>query len=401
MGIFKRFNRDEGGQFAIMFALFTTMLLAGVMVAVDFSKLTSAKTKVAAITDAAALAGAQAFDRPDRLLVVKEFLKLNGDKSLPVSVMSEPIIRFDDATQEVSVSIDANVDLPFAKIFGMGNRDVAYRSVAGYPGTMDPLTIAFALDISGSMGGTTSDGQVKLTALKSASNALFDIIEGKVKNPESIGKHIRTGVSAFNSGLAVDQNMEWGFGQTRATIEGLAAGGATNTFSALENAHKQILDDRMVRITEKPDFDLARLDEFVIFMTDGENTAGDPVFLDDESYESCIAMREDGIEIYAIAFTAPARGQMLLLDCASWDDSVEDVQSGRGHNRRKGCKVLAGLTRILPNVERLEQAYERCQKNNGKDKENHYYDAADAKSFEQIFKEIAEKINESSIRIKS
>lgn len=401
MGIFKRFNRDEGGQFAIMFALFTTMLLAGVMVAVDFSKLTSTKTKVAAITDAAALAGAQAFDRPDRLLVVKEFLKLNGDKSLPVSVMSEPIIRFDDATQEVSVSIDANVDLPFAKIFGMGNRDVAYRSVAGYPGTMDPLTIAFALDISGSMGGTTSDGQVKLTALKSASNALFDIIEGKVKNPESIGKHIRTGVSAFNSGLAVDQNMEWGFGQTRATIEGLAAGGATNTFSALENAHKQILDDRMVRITEKPDFDLARLDEFVIFMTDGENTAGDPVFLDDESYESCIAMREDGIEIYAIAFTAPARGQMLLLDCASWDDSVEDVQSGRGHNRRKGCKVLAGLTRILPNVERLEQAYERCQKKNGKDKENHYYDAADAKSFEQIFKEIAEKINESSIRIKS
>ena len=401
MGIFKRFNRDEGGQFAIMFALFTIMLLAGVMVAVDFSKLTSTKTKVAAITDAAALAGAQAFDRPDRLLVVKEFLKLNGDKSLPVSVMSEPIIRFDDATQEVSVSIDANVDLPFAKIFGMGNRDVAYRSVAGYPGTMDPLTIAFALDISGSMGGTTSDGQVKLTALKSASNALFDIIQGKVKNPESIGKHIRTGVSAFNSGLAVDQNMEWGFGQTRATIEGLAAGGATNTFSALENAHKQILDDRMVRITEKPDFDLARLDEFVIFMTDGENTAGDPVFLDDESYESCIAMREDGIEIYAIAFTAPARGQMLLLDCASWDDSVEDVQSGRGHNRRKGCKVLAGLTRILPNVERLEQAYERCQKNNGKDKENHYYDAADAKSFEQIFKEIAEKINESSIRIKS
>lgn len=401
MAIVKNFCRDENGNFAILFAISATLLLIGAMVAIDINQMVSAKTKVAAITDAAALAGAQAFDQPNRIQVVQEYLTENSNEYLPSTMINNPIIRFDDNAQEVHVSIDAHAELPFAKIMGLKDRAVAYKSVAAYPDAMDPLTIAFALDISGSMGWSTADGQVKIDTLKSASAQLFQIIEQKVKNPSSIDKYIRTGVSAFNSGLAVDQDMEWGFETTKTTIQELTAGGTTNTFSALENAHKQILDDRMVRLTEDPGFNLSTLDEFVIFMTDGENTAGDPVFLDDESYETCIAMREDGIEVYAIAFTAPARGQMLLLDCASWDNEAEDAMSGRPHNRRKGCKILAGLTRVLPDVNRLQQAYERCKTRNGKDKKDHYYDAHDAKSFEQIFREIAEKINESSIRIKS
>lgn len=328
-------------------------------------------------------------------------MESNGNGFLPGTLKDTPQIRFDDNAQEVHVFINAHAKLPFAKLIGLKDRAVAYKSVASYPDTMDPLTIAFALDISGSMGWTTSDGQVKLASLKSASSQLFSIIEDKVRNPGSIEKYIRTGVSAFNSGLAVDQDMEWGFGQTRTTINELVAGGTTNSFAALESAHKQILDDRMLRISEDPNFNLNTLDEFVIFMTDGENTAGDPVFLDDESYETCIDMREDGIEIYAIAFTAPARGQMLLLDCASWDDAAEDVQSGTNRNRGKGCKLLAGLSRTLPDVRGLQVAYEECKTKNGKEKKNHFYDAADAKSFEQIFREIADKINESSIRIKS
>lgn len=401
MGYIRQFCRDEHGNFALIFALAATLLVIGAMVAIDINQMVNAKTKVAAITDAAALAGAQAFDKADRMQVVREYLDENSEGYLPSTMITNPVIRFDDAAQEVHVSIDAHAELPFAKILGLADRGVAYKSVAAYPDAIDPLTIAFALDISGSMGWSTADGQIKIDTLKSASAQLFQIIEDKVKNPNSIDKYIRTGVSAFNSDLAVDQDMEWGFETTKTTIQSLTAGGATNTFSALENAHKQIIDDRMARITDNPSFNLSTLDEFVIFMTDGENTAGDPVFLDDESYETCIAMREDGIEVYAIAFTAPARGQMLLLDCASWDDKAEDAISGRAHNRRKGCKVLAGLTRVLPNVNRLQQAYERCKSQNANAKKDHYYDAHDAKSFEQIFREIADKINESSIRIKS
>jgi len=401
MNNFNEYTRDESGQFAIMFAIVSTLLLGMMMIAIDFNNMVATRAKVAAITDAAALAGAEAFDEAERIQIVKEFLNENSLKMLPAKLNGQPIIEFDDSTQEVSVSIGTEVELPFARMIGFKNKDVAYRSLAAYPETMDPLTIAFALDISGSMGGSTSDGQVKLAALKNATSGMFNIIEGKVRNPKSIDENIRTSVSAFHSSLAVDQDMAWGFGTTRATINGLVAGGATNTFAALENAHKQILDDRVFRRSSKPDFDIKALDEFVIFMTDGENTAGDPVLLDDESYETCIAMREDGIEVYAIAFTAPARGQMLLLDCASWDDSSEDVRSGKPQKRRRGCKVISAIARILPDVRGLQNAYERCKNKNLIDKKDHFYDASNAQNFEEIFKVIAEKINESSIRIKS
>ena len=233
MDIFKRFRRDENGNFAILFSISATLLVIGAMVAIDINQMVNAKTKVAAITDAAALAGAQAFDQPNRIQVVQEYLTENGNEYLPSTMITNPVIKFDDNTQEVHVSIDAHAELPFAKIMGLKDRAVAYKSVAAYPDAMDPLTIAFALDISGSMGWSTADGQVKIDTLKSASAQLFQIIENKVKNPSSIDKYIRTGVSAFNSGLAVDQDMDWGFETTRNTVAGLTAGGSTNTFAAL------------------------------------------------------------------------------------------------------------------------------------------------------------------------
>ena len=401
MGAISRFFRDQSGQFAIMFAAASTMLLMGVMVAVDMSKLTNSQARVTVVTDAAALAGAQAFDSADRVAVVQAFLDANGDQMLPASMTGTPVIGFDDNTREVSVLIEAEVDLPFANVLGMSDKNVIYRSVAVYPDDMDPLTIAFALDISGSMGGTTSDGVVKIDALKTASEEMFNVIEGKVKNPQTIEKYIRTSVSAFESTLTVDQEMTWGFADTRQTIQNLNRGGGTNTLAALDDAHQKILDDRMFRISADPTFDLATLDEFVIFMTDGQNTAGDPVILDDSSYERCVEMREDGIEIYSIGFAAPDRGKLLLLDCASWDDAVEDTKSKHNHNKKRGCKFLSGIAGAFPNVEALKNAYKRCKNNNGDEKKEHFYDAADAKSFEEIFRIIGEKINESSIRIKT
>ena len=221
MGLFKRFCRDESGQFAIIFAVISTMLMMGVMVAVDVTKMTSVKAKVSAVTDAAALAGAEAYDDANRLQVVQAFLTANSEEVLPGRISGTPVINFDDATREVTVSVATTVDMHFAGMVGVKHKDVSYESVAVFPDRMDPLTIAFVLDISGSMGGTTSDGKVKLDALKSASEELFTVIEGKVKNPAVIEKYIRTSVSTFASTLSTETPMEWGFAGTRATIQGL------------------------------------------------------------------------------------------------------------------------------------------------------------------------------------
>ncbi len=407
MKILRSYWGNQSGQFAIMFSVVATALLGCMMIAIDINRMISTKSKVAAITDAAALAGANAFDNPDRILIVQEFLNENAAKMLPAEINGLPEIDFDDAAGEVRVYIDTNVDLPFAAMFGTKAKDIGYKSLAAFPKGLDPLTIAFALDVSGSMGGLTSDGQVKLTALKDATSQMFAEIEDGVRNKSSIDEHFRTGLSAFNSGLAAEHDMSWGFLDIENAVKGLQFGGATNTSVALENAHNQILRDRSFRKSHDPSVSVESIDEFVIFMTDGANTAGDPFVLDENSYQSCLSMREDGIEVYAVAFTAPDAGQLLLMNCASWDDENEDKKSKNARNDRRRCGEDANLgnssnrNRDSDDMNSREQALARCRADVLEDKKEHYFDAADAKSFKEIFRIIGQKINESSIRIKS
>ncbi len=411
MGIVKKYSQDESGNFAIMASVCTTVLLLVTMMAVDFAKVVSTKRKVAAVTDAAALAGAQAFDSPERALIVQQFLEANGSQMLPSKFVGEPVIRFDDASGDVFVSVATEVDLPFAKMLGNGTQQVDYKSIVAYPNSIDPLTIAFALDVSGSMGWNTKDGQVKLNVLKEATKQLFAEIDSSVRNKTSIEKYLRTGMSAFSNVLAAEQAMSWGFIDVEQAIDGLVAGGTTNSAVALENAYKQIKDDRAYRQSVDPTFNLATLDEFVIFMTDGENTAGGiPEILDEDSYETCLTMRDDGIEVYAVAFTAPTKGQLLLIDCASWDNQSVDAESKRNRNRGRRCggenaRASAGQNNARNNnggfSDRAEEALNQCRADVVDDKKEHYFDAEDAKSFKEIFRLIGQKINESSIRIKS
>lgn len=411
MGIVKKYCRDESGQFAIMFSVCSTALLMMIMMAVDIAKIASTKRKVAAVTDAAALAGAQAFDSPERALIVKKYLEANGYQMFPGKFIGEPVIQFDDTTGEVFVSVGTEVELPFARMLGQSFQEVDYKSVVAYPNSIDPLTIAFVLDVSGSMGWNTSDGQIKLDVLKVATKQLFAEIDSNVRNKTSIEKYLRTGMSAFSDVLAAEQAMSWGFLDVEGAVDGLIAGGTTNSAVALENAYKQIKDDRAFRQSVDPTFNLATLDEFVIFMTDGENTAGGaPEILDEDSYETCLTMRDDGVEVYAVAFTAPTKGQLLLIDCASWDNEEADKESKRNQNRGKRCggdnaRAENGRNNARNNNggfnDVAEAALNKCRTDVVKEKKEHFFDAEDAQSFKEIFRLIGQKINEASIRIKS
>jgi len=52
-------------------------------------------------------------------------------------------------------------------------------------------------------------------------------------------------------------------------------------------------------------------------------------------------------------------------------------------------------------VNALQNALNRCKNHNFNDKKEHYYDAVDARTFEEIFKTIGARINENPVRIKS
>ena len=49
-------------------------------------------------------------------------------------------------------------------------------------------------------------------------------------------------------------------------------------------------------------------------MTDGDNNSTSD---DTSTKATCTAAKEDGMEIYTVAFMAPTRGQNLLKECAS------------------------------------------------------------------------------------
>ncbi len=394
--MFKRYLKNSSGQFAIMFSVTATMLMTGMVVAVDYTNMVKSRAKIAAIADAAALAGATVSDKSDaeRRAVVQKFVDANGGAFLPATIKGEPTIIFDDVNEEVRVAIHTELPMFFGNFIGKKKAAVSNGSIVSYiEKNLDPVTIAFSLDVSGSMGGTTSDGRIKIDALKESITDLFMAIEESVDEPGLLDTALRTGMTTYNTAMVDDQNMNWGWNHLQTAANALTAGGGTNSAPALANAYKQIRDDRVFRSNNDPEFKLSDLRETVIFMTDGDNNQSD---WDDESIKLCTEMRAEGINIYSVAFAAPDKGQVMLLDCASWDDKNKDKGSKnpRGNSDHLGC-LRATQNGNPPSG----NGKGPCKDRSGK--EDHYFDAADATAFRKAFRDIGKAILNQDIRIKS
>ena len=391
--LIRNYCENERGQFAIMFSVIATMMMVGMVVAIDYTNMVRSRAKISAIADAAALAGATAYDQShtDRMKVVRQFIDTNGHTFLPATMKGDPIVVFDDTNQEVRVKINSEMPMFFGRLNGRAKAPVSGASIAGYPEvSMDPLTIAFALDVSGSMGGPTPDNKIKIEALKTSMRDLFLTIEDEVEDVSLLDTALRTGMTTYNTAMVDADPMDWGWRHLDTSITEMVAGGGTNSVPALTNAWQQIQDDRRFRLNDDPTFDLDTLRESVIFMTDGDNNQPN---WDNESIRICLNMRADGIELYSVAFAAPDKGQVVLIDCASWDEETRD----------KNSKLPGGNSNGLGCLNAARQAQNRdvgpCKDKDGK--EGHYFDADDAEQFHAAFQAIAESIVSKDIRIKT
>ena len=100
----------------------------------------------------------------------------------------------------------------FGRLNGRAKAPVSGSSIASYPEvSMDPLTIAFALDISGSMGGPTPDNEVKIEALKSSMRDLFFTIEAEVEDVSLLDIALRSGLTTYNTEMVDADPMDWGW----------------------------------------------------------------------------------------------------------------------------------------------------------------------------------------------
>lgn len=346
----KKYAKDTSGNFSILFAVGASVLMMGTAAAVDMTQMQKTQSKMNDIADSASLAGAAASEmkNSERRRVAKEAVLANMDTAMLSLIDGEPKIVFDDANKEVTVSFDIKSQPFFGGVLGKKTLPISTVSVASYAqSTVSPVSISFALDVSGSMGWNTSDGKVKIQALKESVNAMFVEIEDQVDDPRELVKSMRTGMSTYNTALRTTTNMKAGWRDMNAAVKRLNAGGGTNSTPSLEFAYNQILDDRRFRQLD-PSYRPAKTKEFVIFMTDGDNNQAG---WDTTSRAVCDKMKNDGIEVFTVAFAAPAKGKALLENCAS------------------------------------------------SDKDEHFFDAANAAAFNEAFREIGKEIVERAVRI--
>lgn len=389
--LFKKHKADQSGGMAVMFSVTVVMVLTVLAASLEISRMTSAKSKLQSITDMAVLAGAIAADArdTDREGIALAAILNNSHSIAPLTISGEPLVVFDDATKTVTIKVETTVNSLLAGFIGKNHKVSAQSKSLYAPDSLAPISIAFALDVSGSMSGNTPDGRVKLATLQDSIGVLFEALEDGSKDKAKLAQVLRTGMSAYNTGLVEDMPMDYGWGDLDDAVDNLVAGGGTNSVPALANTYAQLLDDRSYR-TGKGE-DISDLIEYAIFMTDGDNNQPE---WDDESAAICETMKEDGIKLYSIAFAAPENGEALLLDCASGN---ADGPTGPGEDSKNDDKCRNNGAQGKGN------AFGTCSDKEVEDlkdiKSEYYFDAENSKAFKEAFDAIGESIAQVYIRI--
>lgn len=360
--LFKSFCKDQGGNVAMIFAMLTTVFLGGIALAVDMSRAMNLRSQLNDIADAAALAGAYvaSTDKRGRKQAVKSAIEFHLTNLGADVQLKKPKIDFNDQTEEVTVTLVSNQKSKFANILGFKKLKPVGASVASYAiNDVTPVSMAFVLDVSGSMGWTSKSGGIKIDLLKQSVTTLFDALEDAAPSPDVLKNKIRTGMTAYNSAIVPAHTVQMSYGWTdvEREVASLLAGGGTNSTMAFDESYKLINND-----TPKP----ADLKEFIIFMTDGSNN--DPA----ESTKTialCDAAKSQGILIYSIAFEAPKDGKELLQECASSNGAT-------GHN-----------------------GDDDDDDDDNKKKDKYYFNAKNGKQLKAAFKKIGEDIGKLDTRI--
>lgn len=308
-----KFKNDEGGNVAIMFSVVLLVLLGGIGAAVDMSQMVSNKQKVADIADSTALAAALVAreGQKKRLRKSKKHFSENVALETSIEIRDNVSIVFDDSAKEVTVQVAAKTNFFLMHLFGQAENDVTASATVGYAiDYVPPISIAFAFDTSGSMGWLTTDGQVKIEALETATSDLFDAMFAASEQPGMLGSALTTAFSTYNTELVINDVPRAGYTHILNTMRDdllFTASGGTNSVPAVQFA----VDQLAAADIAQPD---SKWSGHLVFMTDGDNNQPE---WDTDTLAICDAAKAQGYTIYTVAFAAPKKGEDLLEACAS------------------------------------------------------------------------------------
>ena len=351
----ERFLKDRRGNFGLMTALVFPVLLATGGVAMDLTKMVMTKSELQDATDSAALAAASALANDgvtaeEARLIALRFLKTqigggsavedNGKKkdeldSATTVTVTETALLGNGKSFTVDVSLDRLVEFnPFTRLLGQTSTTMTAKSSAeSATESKNAMSMFVVLDKSGSMGWITTEEDKsvsscynpteknqnpkyqsspcyirKIAALKLAAASLFTQL--KVADPTST--YVRTAAIAYDGNTYDPTKLEWGVADAADYVNALNAGGMTSSTGAMKKAYKNV--KKASESTAHKNKNGQEPTRYIVFMTDGDNNNDSD---DTKTKAICDDARDDGIEVYTVAFMAPEGGQNLLKACAT------------------------------------------------------------------------------------
>lgn len=317
--------KDRGGNFGIMAALATPLLLAAGGVAVDLASMMTAKNQMQDAADAAALAAASSLVSKDPPTIAKakeialNFLKAqsgtsstdvpggtdgsnvgNGSPS-PTDTQTQPTIDItstkvgtSDTAFKVTVVNKQTLQFnPMTQLLGQKSINLETVAVAeSATETKNAMSMYLVLDRSGSMAFATNVEKKpttscinwnaqnwgsnvkpstpcmidKTTTLKSAVETLLKPLAAM--DPDN--RYVRAGAVSYSSSVFAEEKVDWGTTKVSTYVQALKANGGTDSSGAFEKAVTALKSG-----TEENEHKAKNgltPQKYIVFMTDGANT---------------------------------------------------------------------------------------------------------------------------------
>ncbi|MGI2031092.1 VWA domain-containing protein [Rhizobium panacihumi] len=408
-----RFLNDRGGNFGIMTAVLTPLALGAAGIAIDLTQAMQVKGELQAVADSASLAAARAMSEEDlKPAQAKEraeqiyagqmvnYLKTGKETEGEIDAM----IAAQRAAMKVtitetpngsrgktfSITVSSTYKMPLNAMTGLlagKTMDLGASSTASSATeSTNGISMYLALDRSGSMSFKTStviknatcinytatnwryknvtntrDKNYiwpekpcyvrKIDALKTAANSMFSALN----KADAKSTLVRVGASAYTHQTFKASPINWGTADAAtyvADIPSIPEGGtdANSSMTAAINALNSGNSAEANAHAKKGNDSFSR---YIVLMTDGEMTGNSADFdkgLDQAVRTKCDTAKKDGIQIFTVAFMAPATGKSLLTYCASdpsyyyEPDDMEDLVIAFGEIAEKAAKATTRLT---------------------------------------------------------
>ncbi len=404
----RRLRTNSEGNIAIIAAIALPVVIFGVGVALDTSRMASERQRLQMATDAGATAAAAALANDPTMKLSEaeklatEYVKIQMKAStveIPDDCIKAKAVKQSgygtQKSYDVTVTACANYSVSgMTRIFSGETKSMSTLAVAhSDTGTKKSLSMYLVLDRSGSMNSNTKTktSEVdpkydcaspqnrtidtlngwgrrrpqrdtgpkkcidlkgnKVSKMQALQLASFELLQ-QIADADPEKKYARLGAVSYNERTTDKQDLTWGTDATFLYVENLKGGGRTNSAPAMKTAYDALsaMDRKLGMNLEDAMHKVVnqqKPDKYIVFMTDGANNepGADP-----ETRATCDAAKSKGYEIYSVAFLAPTAGQRLLKYCATDDshyftaDSAEEMIAAFKSIGEKASEKMTILT---------------------------------------------------------